>query len=48
MEYCKLFIGAHHYCFKFMFLVILKQNNFYLFSDDEGGAITCHSHEISQ
>jgi len=38
-------------CFKFMFLVILNQNKFLLqllFSDDEGGAITCHSHEIHQ
>jgi len=35
-----------------MFLIILNQNNFpslllHLFSDDEGGAITCHSHEIN-
>jgi len=32
MEYCsvysKWFIGAHHYCVKFMFLVILNQNIF--------------------
>jgi len=26
--YCKWFIGAHHYCVKFMFLIILNQNIF--------------------